>query len=319
MGRCRIDDRQIDSLYRLTPEDFVSARDSLARALRSAGDKEMSAQVKALRRPSVAAWLVNQLARERDDELDELLATGAVLRATQAAVLSGRADGAQLQALTAGRREQIDALLAAARDLAAQADRKNAPLDAVDATLIAATADESAAAAVRSGRLVKELSYSGFGLSDDIAEAVAPALRVVPRQARTAPPAKSARPTKAERSHTTSNKPAAEPRRDPAAERRAAAEAAATAAVRQAQQAVNDALGAADDAQRAFDTLTRDVDRAAADEQRLAGELAAIREQLADSKERQRVARGVARSAHADAERARTVLVKAQQKLDHLR
>jgi hypothetical protein len=315
MGRCSIDDREIDSLYRLTPEDFVSARDSLARALKSAGDKVLSEQIKALRKPTVAAWLVNQLAREHPDELDELLATGEVLRTTQASVLAGRAEGAQLQALTAGRRQQIDVLLDAARELAAEADRKNPPLDAVDATLIAATADEAAAGAVRSGRLVKELNYSGFGLSEELDDLVAPALRVVPKASIGTPAEKPTKP----KAKPAGKPVAAAPVRDVAAEKRAAAEAAAAAAVKEAQRGVNEALGAADDAQRAFDALSREIDRVEADEQRLTDELVAARQKLAEAKERQRVARGAARSAHTDAERARTNLVKAQQKLDHLR
>jgi hypothetical protein len=305
-------------LYRLTPEDFVTARDSLTRTLRAAGDRELSAQVKSLRRPSVAAWLVNQLVREYGDDVEELLETGAALRDLQAAVVAGKADGAQLQALTAARREQIGALVATARDIAAEAGRKAAPLDAVDSTLVAATSDEATAAAVRSGRLVKELSYSGFGLGDDLAEAVAPALRAIGKAtpSTTRPPgAKPTAKSAAKNAHTREAVPAP----DPAEKRREAAAAAAATAVAEAQRTVHDALGVADDAQRAYDALAMTVDRLAAEETRLSAELAGVREQLADAKEQHRSARGAARSAHAEAERARSALVKAQQKLDHLR
>lgn len=294
--RWNIDDRELDALYRLTPEDFVPARDSLARALRSAGDRAMADQVKSLRRPTVGAWLVNQLVREHTDDIDELLATGALLRATQPAVLAGRADGTQLQTLTAARREQIDALVAAARDLVARTGRRGAPLDAVDATLVAATSDEAAAAAVRSGRLGTHLSYSGFGLGEDLGESVAPALRVVRRPA----------------------PPPAQRERDTGAEKRAVAAAAATEAVQEAQRAVHDALGVADDAQRSFEALSLGVDRLEADAQRLLDELASVRERQTANRARHHAARDAAKSAHADAERARAALVKAQRKLDHL-
>lgn len=319
---CSIDNTEVDSLYRLSPENFVPARDSLARALRSAGEREGAAQVKALRRPSAGAWLVNQLAREHGDALDELLATGAALRSTQTAVLTGHADGAQLLVLTATRRQQIDALVSAARTLAQAADRKTAPLDAVDATLVAASSDEAAADAVRSGRLVKELSYSGFGMTEDPADAVAPALRAVRKP-------RSSRPERAKAPATRvieSPKPAPAgsahrptPPRNLAAGRREAAATAAATALQASQNAVHGASGRADDAQRAFDALTREIDRVTAEERRLAAELTKARGRLGELRESQRAARGAARSAHTEAERARSLLVRAQQKLDHLR
>ncbi|MDQ1709374.1 MAG: hypothetical protein QOG49_759 [Frankiaceae bacterium] len=305
-------------MYRLTPDDFVTARDSLTRTLRAAGDKELSAQVKALRRPSVAAWLVNQLVRAHPADVDELLETGSALRDTQLAVLGGQADGSQLQALTATRRQQIDALVAAARRIAEDAGRAAAPLDAVDRTLVAATSDPAAADAVRSGRLVKELSYSGFGMGDDLADAVGPALLAVSRPSPRQPSAAAAKPAgPAAPRHGKAREP--EPPPDPAAQRRAANVAAATAAVADAQRTVQEALGAADDAQRAFEVLSTAVDRLEADESRLAAELHDVRGQLATAREQQRGARGAARTAHADAERARSALVKAQQRLGHLR
>ncbi|MEO6713620.1 MAG: hypothetical protein ABIM89_09355 [Mycobacteriales bacterium] len=312
-----MEDRELDALYRLTPEDFVTARDSLTRSLRAAGDRELSAQVKGLRRPSVAAWLVNQLAREYGDAIDELLDTGSALRETQTAVLAGKADGAQLQALTAARRQQIDALLSSVREIAAKAGRKAAPLDAVDSTLIAATSDAAAADAVRSGRLVKELSYSGFGMGDELTDAVGPVLRAVSRAPKAAKPPKGTRA--AATASATRAAPLPEAAKDADTRKRDAALAAATQSVQAAQSDVHDALGAADDAQRGLDAVSREVERAEAEEQRLTGELSAVRDSLAAAKERQRTARGAARSAHADAERVRTQLVKAQQRLDHLR
>ena len=44
-----------DALYAGDPADFVVARDAAARAARSDGDRELSAAIKKLRRPSVAS------------------------------------------------------------------------------------------------------------------------------------------------------------------------------------------------------------------------------------------------------------------------
>ena len=78
-----------DELFGLAPEEFVAARDELARRLRREGDAEAAKRVKALRRPPLSAWVVTQLARGRGPELDALLAAGERLRAAHQAALAG--------------------------------------------------------------------------------------------------------------------------------------------------------------------------------------------------------------------------------------
>ena len=51
----------IESLYHGPLEEFTSARNELAKSLRADGDAKGADQVKALAKPSRAAWLVNQL------------------------------------------------------------------------------------------------------------------------------------------------------------------------------------------------------------------------------------------------------------------
>ncbi len=50
-----------DGLYGLPPGEFVTACNRLARALSQAGERAAAARVKALRRPSLPVWAVNQL------------------------------------------------------------------------------------------------------------------------------------------------------------------------------------------------------------------------------------------------------------------
>jgi len=50
-------------LYGLAPEEFTAARNQLAKTLKDQGDAGASAAVKALRKPTLAAWLANQLVR----------------------------------------------------------------------------------------------------------------------------------------------------------------------------------------------------------------------------------------------------------------
>ena len=60
-------------LYALAPGDFTGERDRLVREARDAGDRELAATLKGLRRPVLAAWAVNLLVREESD----LVAAGA--------------------------------------------------------------------------------------------------------------------------------------------------------------------------------------------------------------------------------------------------
>src|SRR5918997_3683747 len=79
----------IDRLYGLPLDEFVRERDELARRLNRDGDREAAARVKALRKPTVGAWALNQAVRRRRAETQELLETGERLRAAHEQLLSG--------------------------------------------------------------------------------------------------------------------------------------------------------------------------------------------------------------------------------------
>lgn len=148
----------VDALYAGDPDEFVAARDRLARELTKAGDKEGSARVKKLRRPSVAAAALNQLTRSDPDAVADLLKLGERLTAAQQkAVTGGGSD--TLRELTTERRKAVGRLASsAARGLTTSAR------DAVAATLEAATVDPTVGELLRSGRLTSEASTAGFGL-----------------------------------------------------------------------------------------------------------------------------------------------------------
>lgn len=62
----------ITKLYAAPIADFIRARDTLAKELRSAGDRDASSVVKSLRKPSRAAWALNRVAHEQPERLAAL-------------------------------------------------------------------------------------------------------------------------------------------------------------------------------------------------------------------------------------------------------
>jgi hypothetical protein len=154
-----------EDLYALDPTEFTASRDRLAADLRKAGDREAAAEVKALRRPTVTAWALNQLARRHGDEVQLLLAASAEVARAQAEATSG-GDAATFRRLTKERRELVHRLAAAGaalldeREPGSGAGRRDALVTALEA----ASMDEEGGQALLAGRLTTEPSpASGFG------------------------------------------------------------------------------------------------------------------------------------------------------------
>jgi len=169
-------DAAAEDLYAVLPAEFIAARDARAKQARSEDDEELYRQIKALRRPTTAAWLVNLLARS-DDGFDAFRDLSRRLRDAQTNL-----DAPTMKELGQERTRVVAALVDRATTLATNADPQfrdtEAVRDQVTSTLTAAIADPSAEAAVTSGRLVSPLSYAGFG-EVDISDAVATPLHVV--------------------------------------------------------------------------------------------------------------------------------------------
>jgi hypothetical protein len=139
-----------DALYGLPQGEFTPARADYVKAAKAEGERELATTIGKLRRPTAAAWLVNQLAREQPDEVARLADLGSRLLAAHHDV-----DGAAIRELSRERQGLMGALVAGARDVGR---RDGAPVsDAVVRELedmfTAALADPDAAAALASGRL----------------------------------------------------------------------------------------------------------------------------------------------------------------------
>ncbi|MET0821983.1 MAG: hypothetical protein ABWY58_13545 [Aeromicrobium sp.] len=152
-------------LYGTTPTDFVAARKAEAGRLREAGNPGVAKDVTALRRPSIAAALVNAVVRQDPELADEVGAVGRRLRAASGDADTGRA---ALRALDHDRRAIVRRCVQVAAEVAESwgATASPAALRAVEQTFWAAAVDAGALAAVRAGCLVRTLSPPGFGAVD---------------------------------------------------------------------------------------------------------------------------------------------------------
>jgi regulator of replication initiation timing len=159
---------EADALYALPLGEFTAARDARAKELKRS-EAELSRAVKALPKPSLAAWVVNLLVRRETEQVEQVLEVGAALRQAQAGM-----DAEELRALTRQRRQLTAAVTGRARARASEAGQRvtQAVADQVEATLTAAMVDAGCAAAVRSGQLVTALAATGVD-EVDVASAVA--------------------------------------------------------------------------------------------------------------------------------------------------
>jgi len=285
-----------DELYALPQEEFTPARDAKARELK--GEKELAAAVKKLKKPSVAAWVVNLFVRRETAQVEQVISVGTALREAQEGM-----DGAELRALTKQRRQLTSAVTQQARSLAKDEGVKvtQAVADQVEATLTAAMLDPECAKAVRSGLLIATLSSTGVD-PVDVAAAVA-----VPEAL-----GFSATPTDSE--------PAAPPelhvvRGDAKARKREQAEAALAAAqetVDETEAALTDANRAVKELQARSLQLQSEIDEL----KRKLSELESSAEETDEELEEAEEAHGEAEAAHAAAVKSRDAAQKALTKLN---
>lgn len=154
----------LDELAAAAPDEFVLVRSRLERELKAAGEVEAAKEVHRRRRPHLAAWATNQLARRNAGDVDELLdVTARVAQAQHGAVSGGGGD--DLRELTRERNELLDRLTAdGVHLLRGQAPKPDTYRDNIAATLDAASLDPARSDELRTGRLTHPLAPpAGFG------------------------------------------------------------------------------------------------------------------------------------------------------------
>lgn len=150
-------------LYGLTPDEFTAARNQLAKKAGGAN----GAAIRALRKPTLAAWLANLLVRTDPDGVNALTELGETLRAAHLS-----ADGAQVRELTPTRHALVKQLVVSASGEAKQLGKTMTPAvaDRLTETLDAALIDPGAAQLLRTGQLTSALRHVGFGVVDESGE-----------------------------------------------------------------------------------------------------------------------------------------------------
>ncbi len=240
---------EIDKLFQLPPADFTAARNALAK-----GAGPQAAGIKALTKPPIAAWAVNQLYWKDSERFEALIDAANEMRKTHRAVIEGR----KADLRSAGREHEL-ALDAALKST--MAILKEAGQPATDATKHAVLNTLRALpSAEPAGRLTKTLAPGGFEMLAGVIPAEAPR-----RKAEKPPPAKeSGGATRGKASDPAAEREAARAAAR-AREQRAATERALREAEQRARQAEFEAARAARDAtkaERRLEEARRDLDAA---------------------------------------------------------
>lgn len=152
MGDMDALEKELDALFASPLEDFVAERDRLAKEISTSGDKDAARSVKSLRKPSIVAWTLNQLARRDPDGLAGLVETGANMREALE-----RGDPTGAREAQAVRRSQLRQLGDAASEIlrAGGHAASSTHVDKVRAVLLQATTDQDIARAISEGRLTE--------------------------------------------------------------------------------------------------------------------------------------------------------------------
>ncbi|HEU5268536.1 MAG TPA: hypothetical protein VFU36_01340 [Jatrophihabitans sp.] len=285
-------DTAADRLYALAADEldgFAQRRAELVAQARADGDKALAGQIGKLRKPVLAAGLVNQLVREQPAAIGELTELAHALREAHRHLR-----GNELRQLSERRQQVLGKLTGLARKAGKVTD---SVLDQLRATFEAAVADEAAEQAVLSGRLTAALSYSGFG-AVDIGDAVA-----VPRRLSAVPDLPKSKSEDAESGADGK----AEAAREPAERELVRAQRAHTEAL----DGLDAAIEELDAARARQDELTKRVEQ-------LAEQLTAARKDAERAAKATEAAEREHRRAARAVERAERAVAEAQADLDEL-
>ncbi|HEX4721197.1 MAG TPA: hypothetical protein VH333_01685, partial [Pseudonocardiaceae bacterium] len=168
----------VDELYGGSRDDFLPTRTERAKQARAAGDRELAGRIAALRKPTVGAWLVNQIVRRYPEQLVEVEKLAERMRAAHQ-----HGDGERIRAAGRDRQVLLRELDSLVRQVA-DADGLRLGADAagqVTTTFQAALVDPAALRTVLGGTLAVAVEQDAdlIGLLPDV-DAPAPMWTVRP-------------------------------------------------------------------------------------------------------------------------------------------
>jgi hypothetical protein len=161
-GRRQEQDPEIDALFQASLAEFTAARNALAAKLKKEGDAEAADRVKTLAKPSISAWVANQLYWRQRKAFDGLFAAGDRFRHAQAEQLAGRS--ADLRSALDARRDALAELTRHAGEILREAGHPPSPdtMRRVQTTLEALATYGEQPDAPRAGRLTADVDPPGF-------------------------------------------------------------------------------------------------------------------------------------------------------------
>lgn len=152
----------IDALFHVPLSEFTAARNALAARLKKSGDDADASRVKALPKPSISAWAVNQLYWRHRKEFDHLIDTGDRFRNAQAAQLAGT--HTDVRGPLEARREALAKLARLAAEILESGHHPATPdmMRRVTSTLEALATYGRSESAPPAGRLTDDIEPPGF-------------------------------------------------------------------------------------------------------------------------------------------------------------
>jgi len=153
---------EVDRLFELPLAEFTGARNALAARLKKSGQTADSERVKALGKPPISAWAVNQLYWKHREEFAVLLEAGRRFRELQASQLAGK--NADVAAAGEARRKALSELVRLAAALLEDAGHRatTETMRRISTTLEALSAYASFPDSPAPGRLTDDLDPPGF-------------------------------------------------------------------------------------------------------------------------------------------------------------
>lgn len=159
--RANLED-DVDALFKLPLAEFTGARNNLAARLKREGRANDSNLVKALAKPSISAWAVNQLHWKHREAFDRLLSTSQRFRQSQTLHTAARI--ADLRGSLDARGEALSHLSDLATVLLREAGHNPTPdtIHRITTTLEALSAHATFSDGPTPGRLTQDVDPPGF-------------------------------------------------------------------------------------------------------------------------------------------------------------